>query len=226
MNKLEDSQEIEFEEISVDEIGTNKLTDETITQEQINEMKMLGMPKPELVSWARWQEIQNERSEHTHMIHLAASGVPQKNIAEILGYKEAHVSKILKIPWVKAKVQNEIEKIYGADHKKALKDRALKAVEVVDEILENGKESEQASMAKWVLEHSVGKANQTTEHKHTILGDVLHRLDTIDLSKLRDASNSSPLLTKPLDPFDTVIEEVIPKGQVVGKRSGNEQESK
>ncbi len=200
-----------------------ELTNETITQEQINEMKMLGVPKPKGVSWDRWQELQGERGEHTHMIHLAASGVPNWRIAQILEYDSVHVSKVLRIPWVKEKVKAEIESIYGTDHKKALKDRAIKALTVIDDILEDGKESEKAGMAKWVLEHSVGKASQDIQVTKTSLTEVIIKINEMQTSnQLRDVGSGQASLPKPKDHFDTIIAEVIPEGMVIGKRSSVE----
>ncbi len=200
----------------------DSLTDETITQEQINELKMLGMSRPAGISSERWWRLQSERGEHTHMIHLAASGIPQGKIAEIIGYDQAHVSKVLNTPEIKQKVQKEISEIYGADHKKALKDRAMKAIEVVDDVLADGKEAERASMAKWVLEHSVGKASQEIIEKKTSLTELIVRIDQMQSSnQLRDVGSSSAALPKTADPFDTVISQVIPKGMTVGKRSEN-----
>lgn len=203
-----------LEEDEFTDLGTPLPTDQTITQEQINEMKMLGMAKPDYISWERWQRIQDIRFEHEHMIHLAASGVSQMKIAEALGYDHVHVSKVLRHPDVQAAVRQRISDIYGEDHKKALKDRSMKSLEVVDEVLETGKESEKASMAKWVLEHSVGKASQDVNVKTTSLVEVIHQIN-----QLRDVPGITQSLPKPKDHFDTIIEEVIPKGMVVGKRS-------
>lgn len=213
MTKLEDD--------GFTDLGTPLPTDETITQEQINEMKMLGLPKPDTVSWERWQRIQDIRFEHEHMIQLAASGLSQGKIAEAMGYDHVHVSKVLRHPDVKAAVRQRINDIYGDDHKKSLKDRFFKSVEVVDETLEYGKESEKASMAKWVIEQTVGKASQDVTVKSTSLVEVIHQIN-----QLRDVSGITQSLPKPKDHFDTIIEEVIPKGMVIGKRSTDVGETK
>lgn len=218
----EDLVEVELEEDGFDELGAPPLTDENITQEQINEIKMLGLPKPNLVSWERWQRIQDIRHEHEHMIHLAASGLPQQDIAEALGYDHVHVSKILRHPDVKAKVSQRIDEIYGSDHKKAILNRGLKSIKVVDEILETGKESEKASMAKWVLEHSVGKATQEIKETKTSLNQFILEVRDLKQNQLRDVGGSTESLSNIKSPFDTIIDEIIPKGIVIGKRSSGE----
>lgn len=212
--KLIDSDEpTEFDEI---------LTDDNISQEQINEMKMLGMDRPDSVSSERWWRLQDVRFEHEHIIHLAASGLPQWMIAKQTGYSQVHISKVLNTPEMKVKVQEKIQEIYGADHKKAVKDLGLKAIGVVSDVLDNGKESEKASMAKFVVEHSIGKASQDIQVTKTSLTEVIFKIDQMRSDQLRDVSSGQALLQKEEDPFDTIINEVIPKGMVIGKRSSGE----
>ena len=217
--KLIDSEETKFDEIGSD---PNVLTDQNITQDQINEMKMLGLERPETVSSERWWRLQDIRYEHEFMIHLAATGMSQKGISEAVGYGQVHVSKALNTPEVKERIRQEIEKIYGVDHKKALRDRSMKSLEVVDDILENGKESEKAAMAKWQLEHTIGKASQEIQVTKTTLTEFIVRVDQMKADQLRDVGSSQSLLPKAEDPFDTIINEVIPKGMVIGKRSSGE----
>lgn len=235
MVKLDINTKAELEEDKFTELGTIKdpeplpevppeLTDENITQEQINEMKMLGMDKPPLVSWDRWQRIQDVRHAHEHMILMAASGMGPKVIAEQLGYDYGHVAKILRVPEVKEKVSKTIADIYGTDIKKALKDRNLKAIAVVDDVLTEGKENERAAMAKWVLEHTIGKASQDIQVTKTTLIEFIHKADSIKENQLRDVNQIAESLPKVKDHFDTIIEQVIPQGMVVGKRSGGESE--
>ncbi len=223
MNKLEDD-EIELEPNEFSELGSIPLTDETISQDQINEMKMLGMARPETVSSERWWRIQDVRYEHEFMIHMAASGVPQKKIALELGYADAHVSKVLSTPEVRKQVQDQINEIYGSDIKKALKDRALKAISVVDDVLVSDKESERASMAKYVLDHTVGKASQDIQVTKTTLSEFIIQINDMQSNQLRDVNPNSEVLPKVKDHFDTIIEQVIPSGMVIGKRSGGSSE--
>jgi len=216
----------EFIELPDEEIKEITLTDENISQEQINEMKMLGLPKPALVSQERWYRIQNERIEHSHMIRLAASGIPQWQIAHDLGYDEAHVSKILNTPEIRLKVEQEIKDIYGNDWKATLRDRNAKAIGVADDVMQNGSYKEKAAMARWILEQTVGKASQEIEVKKTSLKEIIIKVEQMTQNQLRDVGNNSQNLPKTKDHFDTVIEQIIPKGLVVGKRSSGEGQSK
>ena len=219
-----DSPGIEPNEFS--ELGSKPLTDETVTQDLINEMKMLGIEKPQTISWERWQRIKDIRHEHEHMIHLAASGVPQWIIAQRLGYEQAQVSKVLNHPEVKKRIKKEVELIYGADHKKAVTDLGLKAIGVVSDVLDNGKDADRASMAKFVVEHSIGKASQDIKVTKTTLSEVLVEIRGMQSSRLREVGPNGEILSKPKDHFDTIIEQVIPQGMVIGKRSGGSNEGK
>lgn len=216
---------LELEKDKFDALGkeievSTELNDENITQEQINDMKRMAIYKPNGVSWLRWQRVQDVRTEHEHMIHLASSGLPQNQIAEITGYQQAHISKVLRAPEVKQRINSEVEKIYGEDHKKAIKSLAMKAIGVVDDVLSFGKESEKAAMARWALEHSVGKAEQKTTEVKTSLSEVIIKIEQMTKDNLlRNVGSGNGELAKPIDPFDTIIDKVIPKGMVVGKRS-------
>ncbi len=201
------------------------LTDETISQDQINEMKMLGMPRPPGVTYQRWFELQSERYEHHHIIQMAAGGMPQSKISEITGYSQTHLSKVLNTPWVKVKVEEAAKSIYGTDWKKAIKDLNAKALMVVSDILENGKESERASMAKWNLEHTIGKASQDIQVTKTTLTEFIIKVGEMESNQLRDVGSTPKLLPEKEDPFDTIINEIIPKGMVIGKRSNGEGQS-
>ena len=216
----------EFDQEFVDDTG-NFLTDETIPQELINEMKMLGQSRPQGISWDRWNRIQNQRIEHDHMIMMAASGRPQAEIARELGYTDSHVSKVLNTPAIKDAVQAEMNQIYGQDYKKVLKDRAMKAVRAMDDVLENGKNSEKLQAAQYILDHTVGKAQQNIEVKTTLLADVMIKVEQLTANQLRDVNGSSPLLTHKPSKFDTIIEQIVPEGVVIGVRTdGKTQQSK
>jgi hypothetical protein len=182
-------------------------------------MKMLGLPKPPLVSWERWQRIQNVRIEHQHMIQLAAMGYPQKKIAQEMGYTDASVSKILNTPEVKSEVNKIVQETYGDNIKKAMKDRALKAVTVVDDILDNplSKSSDRLSAATYILDHTVGKPQQQINHTGNFIMEIMDEATRI--TKLREANPITPELTGKPDPFDTVLEQIVPSNVVVGKRS-------
>lgn len=214
---MTDDKTTEFEQQAIDGSG-NFLTDETITQEQINEMKMLGLPKPDTVSWERWNQLQNYRIEHQHMVRLAAAGWTQGAIAKELGYTQTHVSKVLNTPEVKEEVSALMNEIYGQDFKKALKERGHNAVRALDEIMETGKNSEKIQVAQYFLDHTIGKASQTVEHKGTILADVM-----VQIEQLRNVTPDSALLTEKPSKFDNIIEAIVPSGVVVGKRTESEE---
>jgi hypothetical protein len=74
-------------------------------------------------------------------------------------------------------------------------------------------------MAKWVLEHSVGKASQEIIEKKTSLTELIVHINQMESNKLREVGSNPDNLPKEIDPFDNVISQVIPVGMVVGQRN-------
>jgi predicted transcriptional regulator len=239
MNKLEDQDDIIFDELDLDDTGLpiqpvdtdellvvgeseaivgkgfDDLTDDTLTTELMQEMMLLGLPKPPMVSSARWDAPLTHKNTHEHMVNLAAFGLNNKEIAERLGCTTTLVSKVLKKPEVKAMVTKRISELYGEDIKKAIRDRAMNAIVKMDEIVNSPDTKDQVRLQAltYILDHTVGKAQQTIEHKGAVLSELIVKAD-----QLRDVTTNSLLLTKEKDSIDNLLEEVIPEDLVVGKR--------
>ncbi len=237
-NKLDNQNGIEFEDDGFDELGnpidenaqpgidpttaSDELTDANITQEQIDEMMMLCIPKPDKVSWERWQRVKDLKFRHEHVINLAAAGMNQKTISEITGYGLPQISKLLRNPEYKEKINKGVMEIYGEDHKKAVKGLVSKAMIAMDDAVSSGSEKIRHDAAKYILDHSIGKAEVTITETRTSLSEVIITIDKMRSDQLRDVGSNPNLLPKSIDPFDTIIEQVIPKGMVIGKRSNSE----
>lgn len=191
------------------------LTDESITEELIREMKMLGMPKPSGVSNVRWNAIMNENIVHNHMIHMRAAGASYTKIAESLGYSPNQVAQILKTPKIAAKVNDVVKDIYGDDYKKAMNDRAHKAMAIYDRILDDDTVplKLQLQAAEQVVAYTIGKPQQTVEHKGSALTDIMQAVN-----QLQEAREVGEPLTETEVALDNLVKDIIPKGLVVGKR--------
>jgi hypothetical protein len=74
-------------------------------------------------------------------------------------------------------------------------------------------------MAKWVIEHSIGKASQEVNVHKSTLSEVIVKIEEMKQAKLRDVQGIAQDLPKEIDPFDNIIDQVIPKGMVIGKRT-------
>jgi hypothetical protein len=201
--------------------GFDQITDDTLTTDVIQEMHLLGLPRPPNVSAARWDAPLTHKNTHEHMVNLAAFGLNNKEIAERVGCTPTLVSKVLKKPEVKALVARRISELYGDDIKKAIRDRALNAITKMDEIINDPETKDQVRLQAltYVLDHTVGKAQQTIEHKGAVLSELIIKAD-----QLRDVTAQSLLLTKEKDSIDNLLDEVIPKGLVVGKRGEVDEE--
>jgi hypothetical protein len=198
--------------------------DETIPQELINECKMLGYGKPPNIGWIRWHALTTDHKIiHEHMIMLKAMGKSDQYIADELGYTHSQVYRVLKTPAVAEAIKARVEQMYDVNVKQAMSDRALKALGVVDQILddENGKSNVRLDAAKFMLEHTVGKAQQTVKHEGNLLAEVIATAD-----KLHNTTQVHEILTKPSDPMDNMINEMLPTDMVVGVRNtGDKQEA-
>lgn len=214
--EAESSQPSKEPQQSNTDVDTSGLTDESISEELIREMKMLGIAKPEGVSHTRWNAVMHDSLVHNHMIQMRAAGASYTKIAEQLGYSASHVSTILKTPKIRAKVDEVIREMYGDDYKKAMQARASKALAVYDEILDNPDSNIKIKLAaaQQVMEHTIGKPQQTVEHKGGMLSELILKAD-----QLREANNPDIELTKEPDKIDNLVKELLPTNMVVGKRA-------
>lgn len=120
---------------------------------------------------------------HRRFCQLAAQGMKNSEIGELLGYVDSRVSILLKHPAIMteiARLQNRIfeETIIG--RLKAMADPALAIFEATLQDRTNRvKHSEKIDVAKWIIEKLDGKAVQKHDHGSSILGNMLDRLDSL-----------------------------------------------
>lgn len=199
-----------------------QLTDETITNEIIDEMKLLGLPKPAQVSWPRWMGPRDIKQRHEHIIHLCALGMTNRQIAKELDVNEARLSIIINTPNIKEAIKAKRREYFTDDAKAYIKSLAQKSFEVVDEILVNPGERSNVRLdaAKYILDQTVGKAQQNLKVEGSLIGEMIHKMDEM----LKDATpaTSTNLLDKPVDPMDNFIDDLIPEDVVIGKRGNSE----
>lgn len=246
MNKLED-EDIEFNEISEDEaldyskftpinmeqldkveksfnldsLDLSTLTDADLTEELLAELHLLGVEKPPLVSTIRWFSPKSHNYHHEAMVQMAAIGMKQSEIARQLGYTDVQVCKVMSKPEVKEKISKRIAEVYGTDFKQALKQRTHKAIKKLDEIIDDpeAKPQVQLQAATYIIDHVVGKAQQTVEHKGNMLSELIVKAD-----QLRNVNHSPDILTNTHKELDNVLDEVLPTdGLVVGQRKEDEE---
>jgi hypothetical protein len=108
--------------------------------------------------------IIHEKPEHRQMIYLKAQGYSNREIARVAGYTEAWVSQILRQPWARDRLKEEL-KHAGRDGVEAILEAAVedsvwKVIELRDKA---GKEETQLSAAKDLLDRYLGRPTQRVE---------------------------------------------------------------
>ena len=189
----------------------------------VEEMKLMGLDKPEDCSWGDWIGPKNINHRHKFLIGLAVMGLSNKAIAEEMGMTEARISVILS----NSEVQREIEekrKLYWDDKAEERFKKILpEAITVAHDILKDRQEGSnlRADIAFKFMDRALGKPKQQMEIKDSSLSDFIDALEKLP----RDVTGSTETksLDKPKDKFDNFIDEFIPEEVVVGKKGDPEE---
>lgn len=120
----------------------------------------------------------NEKYEHRIVAFLKAQGRSNKEIAELTGYHQSYVSQILRLPWVKDVIIDEIKRAGREEVQEILQasavDSVLYLIETRDDT--NAAHKDRIAAAKELLNRTYGAANQ-----------VITVREEVDMSKLSDA---------------------------------------
>lgn len=167
-----------------------------------------------------------ERSDtysHIHMlvVQLAASGMKTALIAQQAGISKAYLAVILARPYIKDRIREAQERMWGRAVRKRMENIAHKALDTIERILDDpeAKCSTRLSAAQYLLDQAVGKAQQNINVQASTLGDLIGRIDqmaTRDVAPLKG-------LEAPKDALDTFVDGIIPVVVTVGaKKECNE----
>lgn len=189
------------------------------SDEQIQEMKALGIPKPEEVSWGTWVGPKKESHVHEALIYMAASGANQKTIAEDLGFTQSRISIILSKPEIKQKVRKVQELLWGENAEKRFNNLLPKAIDVAQHIIEdaNEKTSLKADVAFKLMDRALGRPQQSVNVEGNLLGDLIARLDE---QSSRDITNPELTSGREKDEVDNFVDQHV-ENYKVGKRDDN-----
>lgn len=191
----------------------------TYTAEDLEELKMMGMTKPEGVTWADWNSPRKMSNKHKLLAHLAAAGCAAKDIADELGLSVGRVQNLMNSQAIREHISHIQARQYGKQARSKLDALFDPAVDVVKEILQSSQEKGGVKLdaAKYVIDQKVGKAKQEVQVRGSILHELITRLDAIDQAK--DVTPEvRELLDPPKEPSNSFIEELIPENIIVGNR--------
>ncbi len=190
------------------------------SQEQIDEMKALGIPKPDEVTWPMWMGPKKQSHVHEAMIYAAASGATNKMIADEFGFTQHRMSIILNRPEIKKKIKAVQEVIWGGSAEKRFQNLLPKAITVAQDIIEDAteKRSLRADVAFKLMDRALGKPQQSISVEGNLLVDMIAKLDE---QKSRDVSDTALASERDKDPVDEFVNNFIEADYKVGKRDKN-----
>jgi hypothetical protein len=111
--------------------------------------------------------ILHERPEHRMVLWLKARGHSNKEIALATNYTEPWISQVLRQPWARRRLADELDAA-GKDElagviETAAKDSIYKLIELRDD--ENSPKNVAANVSKYLVDRFLGKPKQSIEQK-------------------------------------------------------------
>ncbi len=187
------------------------INSENISMEDLRFLRDNNFPKPPNLIISVWTTPLNDHVtvRQRRAIDLRALGWTYSQISNELGLGEAAVRGMLLAPWAKAKVAHKQNSLFENDAKQYMKTLMNKAYGVIDEILDNPEEKSSVRLeaSKFVVDHVIGKAQQTVEHKGSLLVEFMNKLDERPVSQDTEYETlSSPTSPKKTFTPDEIVE--------------------
>jgi len=188
------------------------------SSEQLQEMRALGMSKPDGVSWGSWMGPKKENHTHEALIYMAASGANQKAIAQDLGYTQSRISIILSKPEIKEKVRAVQAELWGGNAIKRFENLLPQSIDVLAHVVREGSTEstkDKLSAVKEINDRALGKAKQSVTVEGNLLADLIHKLDTQETRNV----DGTALPSKTKDNAEEFVDEFLgDENYIVGKR--------
>lgn len=123
-------------------------------------------------------EIKHQKPEHRTIIFLKAEGNTNREISRITGMSEVAISNILRQPWARTQLLDEINKAGRNEVVTIFKGAAAEVAQTMVDIISNPevKASDKISAGHLILDRLFGKATQP----------LAHTFSDSDLSKMSD----------------------------------------
>ena len=134
--------------------------------------------------------IKHQRPEHRVMILLKAQGNSNKEIAQTLGVSAVSVANVLKQPWARKQLLEEINKAGRSEVIQVFKGAALDVAEAVVGIVNDpeAKASDKISASHLILDRLFGKATQPMDIN--LDGSKLKTMSDAELLKIATGTNN------------------------------------
>lgn len=140
-----------------------------------------GFPQPLFGNQAPAYDIKHERPEHRVITFLKAQGLSNREIAQRIGFTPTAVGYILKQPWARARLLQEIESA-GRDGvnellKGAVDDCVLTLIDIQGD--DKAKTSDRIAASNSILDRFFGKPTQRVESINTNITTKLSDVDKL-----------------------------------------------
>lgn len=134
--------------------------------------------------------IKHQRPEHRVMILLKAQGNSNKEIAQTLGVSAVSVANVLKQPWARKQLLEEINKAGRNEVIQVFKGAALDVAEAVVGIVNDpeARDSDKISASNLILDRLFGKATQPMDIN--LDGSKLKTMSDAELLKIATGTNN------------------------------------
>lgn len=111
---------------------------------------------------APYYELKSEKPEHRTIILLKAQGITNKEIASITGYTPVAVSNILRQPWARKQLVQEINSAGRSEVIQLFKGAAVEVAEMMIDVVNNdeARTADKLTAGSMILDRLFGKASQ------------------------------------------------------------------
>lgn len=167
---------------------------------------------PKKPNWTKPKKISNQ---HEEIIQMAVIGRSNAYIAKALDFSPQHVARLINSSEISERIKAERETRVNAIIREKIYGLSGAAIDSISQILtsQDARDSTRLEASKWVLEQTVGKAKGIEGPQTTNLVQIIQMIENIP-------RNLEPKLKDEWDvKMDQVLDEVIPKGLIVGKRT-------
>lgn len=227
MNQEEDKLNPHNRILSSEQASLEALNNEELETLKFTPVELLDSPNPE-------EEIQysdstmftsvkggtkKARDRKAELVYmLIASGNSNKKIAQSLEISPTTVSNYLKLQDAEERITYHRERLYGKSVKSRLEGLAHRALDTIEATIDGKdiKPETKFNAATYILDHTIGKAKQTVEHKGDLLGELMERINSG-----RVVSEIGNIIEAPKDSLDNFAEEFAPE-HTVGVRNEKE----
>jgi hypothetical protein len=209
--------------------------------ETLQRLRKAGYPRPSGVPWSHWLGVKTLKPRHEVVAMLAATGLPQADIASRTGYTQSRLSILVRSPLMERRIAEIRRDYFGAEVERNFKAMLPNAQNIWAQILAGTAPGAtiglQAKVAEKLFDRILGKPSEKLEVSHHTVAELYVFLDqmkasgkVLDIAKDRTKLTSAPTIIDGVvvpakrDEFaeiDRWVDEYVPTDDGLGKKGDN-----